>query len=200
MGLGVGLVVVMVLLGVLALAKGVQVNGRQALPEGFAPVYTQWLIRSLLIQGMQSLIETAIVCLLFFGALRRLMPLAGAIGGAALLFGALHFGRPHFGPPLVVSVAVVVALPMLALFLRLRSFWAAAGFHFAWNVLLGSVFGVVVAGQDMFGLLDTVIHGPALWTGGAYGVEGSLPACVINGLAALLLLRAGSGRSAYMPG
>ena len=189
LGLGLGIALVAVLLGALALAGAFQIHGRQRIPEGFEAVYTSWHLRRLLLEGLQSLGETAIICFLFLGVLRRYLPLVGAVIGAALLFGALHFSRPHVSVLALVSVSIVVGLPVLALFVRLRSFWAAAGFHFAWNILLGTVFGVVVAGQDRFGVLDSVVGGPALWTGGAYGVEGSLSACLINGLACLLILR-----------
>lgn len=122
---------------------------------------------------------------------------ARAAAGAAVARGRPHrvagfrlpaFLEPHATGLTCLTVAVVVGLPACAAYAWARSYWAAFGFHFAWNLALGPVFGVIVAGHPRFGLLASELAGPALWTGGLYGPEGGLLALLLSGVAALALL------------
>src|SRR3989338_8412707 len=54
--------------------------------------------------------------------------------------------------------------------------WFPIAIHFVWNFLLGSVLGLVVSGQSHLGKGSRILNldGPALFTGGAFGLEGGL--------------------------
>jgi len=54
--------------------------------------------------------------------------------------------------------------------------WFPIAIHFAWNFLLGPVLGLTVSGSGHLGLgwKMVVVDGPALFTGGAFGLEGGL--------------------------
>jgi len=175
--------------GALRLAGLFRFRGLQAMPEGVTLSHFPYLVRQL---GWQLALSPAEVGLFFalpIWLLRRWLPLWITALVTLLLFGASHDARPHVTPLVLLSIAVVVGLPTLTLSL-VRGFWAAAGWHFGWNLLLGPVFGATVAGDDVFGWLDSTTTGAALWTGGLYGPEGSLTACLINGgLFGLLLWR-----------
>lgn len=179
-GLGLGMVSVGTVLGVLALMGAFHIRGIQAMPEGVTLSHSVWFMRQVGWQLFSSLSEVGLFFALPLWLLRRGLPLSSSLPIILLLFGVCHFARPHVTPLLFLSVALVVGLPTVTLYLA-RGYWAAFGWHFAWNVLLGSFFGVIVAGQDAFGWLDSFTSGAALWTGGLYGPEGSLTACLING-------------------
>ncbi len=117
-----------------------------------------------------------------------MLPLPVAALATSLVFGLTHLWNPHATLLTALNVAVVVGLPACAVYLWARSYWAAVGFHFAWNLTLGPVFGMIVAGYPRFGLLASDLAGPDVWTGGLYGPEGGLIALLLNGMAALALL------------
>ena len=60
------------------------------------------------------------------------------------------------------------------LYLRYESIWPAISFHVAWNFFQGSFFGFEVSGYDVYSYLDTTEIGPDLYTGGSFGLEGSI--------------------------
>ena len=56
-----------------------------------------------------------------------------------------------------------------------RRLWLPIGIHFAVNFVQSGIFGIAVSGnkaQD--GLLKSNLNGPALLTGGSFGIEGSI--------------------------
>lgn len=179
-GLGLGALSVGAVLGALALAGLFRLRGLQAMPEGGTFSHFPYFIRQLGWQLPLSPAEVGLFFALPVWLLRRWLPLWATVLVTMLLFGVSHYARPHVTPLLFLSIAVVVGSPTVALYL-VRGFWAAVGWHFGWNLLLGPVFGAVVAGYDVFGWLDSTTAGAALWTGGLYGPEGSLTACLVNG-------------------
>ena len=54
--------------------------------------------------------------------------------------------------------------------------WLPIAIHFAWNFLLGPVFGLTVSGTVVLGpgWRSFEIEGPDLFTGGHFGLEGGL--------------------------
>jgi len=80
-------------------------------------------------------------------------------------------------------------LALCAAWLLTRSLWLPVGVHFAWNYLFDGVLGVPVSGHASCGWLQVQMSGPEWLSGGAYGVEGSLAALVVWGVAAAWMLR-----------
>lgn len=158
----------------------------------FNPAY---LARSGLFLLLDSLAEILLVCSLGFTLLRPRLGTWGAALLASLLFGLTHLWNPHATLGSCLAVAVVVGLPSCALYAFSRSFWAALGFHWTWNFLLGPVLGVIVAGHPRFGMLDSHLAGPDLLTGGLYGPEAGLVAVLLNGLVAAFLLQSAGRRT-----
>jgi CRISPR/Cas system-associated protein Csm6 len=59
------------------------------------------------------------------------------------------------------------------------------GMHLGWNFFEGVGFGFHVSGLDIYPLTRIQIHGPDLWTGGAFGPEAGLivlPALILGAL------------------
>jgi len=53
------------------------------------------------------------------------------------------------------------------------------GLHAAWNFTQGEVFDIPVSGLDQHGLVAAKIAGPALLTGGSFGLEASLLTLIV---------------------
>jgi len=99
-----------------------------------------------------------------------------------LFFGLAHLTNAHVSWIGFANDAFAGVLLSLALFSR-RNLWFPIGLHFAWNFTQGIVLGIPVSGNAGFpSLVTTTLKGADYWTGGEFGIEGSL--C---GLAAVLI-------------
>jgi len=103
---------------------------------------------------------------------------------SSVLFAAVHLNNPEVTTVGLLNVALAGVLMALA-YLRTRSLWVAFGLHWAWNWVMAAVFDLPVSGID-FDVpgYDTLVSGPDLATGGAFGPEGGL----LTTLLSLLLI------------
>lgn len=125
----------------------------------------------------------------FMTLIRAIGP-AGATLLLALLFGFIHLWNPHPSAVGFVNTALVSVLFSIA-YLRTSSLWMPIGLHFAWNLTLGTVFGLPVSGVDIFAVaIKARAEGPLLLTGGDYGIEASLTgtAVILVGIGVVYLL------------
>jgi hypothetical protein len=60
-----------------------------------------------------------------------------------------------------------------------RSLWLPMGLHAAWNFTQGEIFDVPVSGIDEHGLVQAKLSGPALLSGGQFGLEASIIGLVL---------------------
>jgi len=110
------------------------------------------------------------------------------------LFALLHWGNPgmHGATKLWGTVNIALAAILLGFcYLRTRSLALPIGVHLGWNWAQGSLLGFGVSGStDIKGYWTPVFHGKPEWlTGGAFGLEASLPCVLVCGAAILLLWR-----------
>lgn len=112
-------------------------------------------------------------------------PLALAV--TSLFFGVAHLGNS--GATLWSAFAIVLEAGVLlgAAFLWRRNLWFAMGLHFAWNAVEG-LLGIPVSGHPATGLFTVTVNGPALLTGGDFGLEGSIIPVVISLLISIPML------------
>jgi membrane protease YdiL (CAAX protease family) len=115
----------------------------------------------------------------------------GRLGGvlaSALFFLALHVGVIKNQPLPAISLFAAGVLLGTAYAVS-GNLWLPIGLHFGWNLLQGPVLGQAVSGQalDAGGQLLHVA-GPAIMTGGKFGVEGGLIGIAVTMLATPLLL------------
>ncbi len=106
------------------------------------------------------------------------------------LFGAVHLVNPHASFWGFLNTALIGIVLSVA-YLRTRLLWMSWGIHFAWNVVLGLVFGLPVSGLNEFAaVVYGRAEGPRWMTGGRYGIEASLIGAMVFvvGIAAVLVL------------
>lgn len=117
--------------------------------------------------------------LMYRGVLLRIIE--GRLGSyAALALTSVLFGLSHLlNANATVWGAIAIAIEaggMLgAAYIATRTLWLPIGIHFAWNFAEGGIFGTEISGNNTpQGLLDGVLSGSSMVTGGAFGPEGSV--------------------------
>ncbi len=128
---------------------------------------------------------------------QRLLEGAGpwtAQGVFAALFALLHWGNPgmHGSTRAWATLTIGLSAILLGLcYLRTRSLALPIGLHLGWNWAQGSLLGFGVSGTtDTRGLWTPVFRDRPEWlTGGAFGLEASLPCALVCGLAIWVVWR-----------
>jgi membrane protease YdiL (CAAX protease family) len=110
----------------------------------------------------------------------------GAIALTAAWFMFLHLLNPGDKTAVVFANLLIVSVLLAFVTLGDRGLWLAIGIHTGWNWCQGNIFGITVSGlakdNSLFVLGPT--DSSAILTGGDYGLEGSIAATVVLGLAA----------------
>lgn len=116
------------------------------------------------------------------------MPVAVLV--STLVFTSVHVLNPNVSVMGMVGI-FAAGLLMAYAYLRTGALWLSIGFHIGWNLAEINIFGFAGSGISEPSFVNSVVDGPELMTGGAFGPEGGL-----LGLAAVaigfLVLVAGS--------
>ncbi|WP_136718561.1 CPBP family intramembrane glutamic endopeptidase [Halorientalis salina] len=108
---------------------------------------------------------------------------------SSLLFGVVHLANANAS---LVSAAViaVIAVTVAVSYVLTGRIGFAIGFHAAWNIAIGVLFGLPVSGVTVPGrVLAIDVSGPAVWTGGVFGLEAGMLGVLATstGLAAVVV-------------
>lgn len=121
----------------------------------------------------------------------------------ACFFGLAHWGNPGMKGATLFWATLNIALAAILLglcYLKTKSLALPIGVHIGWNFTQGNLLGFGVSGTtDAKGLLQPVFHAKPEWlTGGAFGLEASLPCVIVCG-AAIVALVLWKGRTSADP-
>lgn len=107
----------------------------------------------------------------------------------AIIFGALHLANPNSTGFSGLCVGIEAGFLMGAAYIYARNLWFPIAIHFAWNFMQSGIFGAITSGNEKTSsLLTTKITGSELFTGGAFGPEGTIQAVIFCLLASIVLL------------
>jgi CAAX protease family protein len=167
-GLAVGI-------GWIALSVGVLWAAGWATPEVPVALNGSLLLVAATSVFFNVLTQQLLLCGYVFQTIRSRSGSYIAVLASAALFAAYHAGAFQGGWLPVANVFAAGMLFCLA-YGATNSLWFPVAIHFAWNLLLGPVLGLTVSGTGQLGLGWRVfaVEGPALFTGGAFGLEGGL--------------------------
>jgi membrane protease YdiL (CAAX protease family) len=116
--------------------------------------------------------------LLFRGILFRWIEEFGgswlALVVTSALFGLAHILNPNATWFSSFAIAVEAGVLLGGCYMLTRNLWLAMGLHAGWNFTQGEIFDVPVSGIDEHGLVQAQMSGPALLSGGEFGLEASL--------------------------
>lgn len=186
-GLGIGFAIFCGTVLVVVLAGAMRIEG---LRGGIGNLWG--MLSMALISGLfEELLFRGIV----FRQLEQLLGSWAALALTSAFFGLSHIGNPGATWFAAFAIAVEAGVLLGAAYMYTRRLWLAVGIHAAWNFTQGWVFSVPVSGGSApQGLLLTSFSGPEWLTGGAFGLEASIPALVVATGAGLWLLRLGIAR------
>ncbi len=104
---------------------------------------------------------------------------------SSLLFALIHGFNPDLS--LLGLFNIFLAGFLLGMLYQLTgNLWGAIGFHALWNFWQGPVLGFAVSGTDSYSVLAINNLGADYYTGGAFGLEGSVVCTVV--LVAVMVL------------
>lgn len=150
---------------------------------------TGWLIRDLF---EATILAAFAEELLFRGILFRWIEEFGGSWAALIvtsaLFGLVHIRNPNATWFSSFAIAVEAGLLLGGAYMLTRSLWAPIGLHAAWNFTQGYIFDIPVSGVPESGLTQAKLSGPALLSGGQFGLEASLLGLLVATAAGLCLL------------
>ena len=116
-----------------------------------------------------------------------------ALAASSLVFGFIHLLNPAGTVTGALFISIEAGLLLGAAYMLTRRLWISIGFHMAWNYTQSGIFsGVVSGGVADPGLIKAAISGPALLTGGSFGLESSLIAfvlCTATGVTMLVMAK-----------
>lgn len=112
----------------------------------------------------------------------------GAMVISSLVFASLHLGNTHVGALALLNI-FIAGLLLAALYEVTRSLWFPIAAHWLWNVFSGPVLGHEVSGYEDSTLFRTLDSGPAILTGGEFGIEASVLMTAVEVVALIPILR-----------
>jgi membrane protease YdiL (CAAX protease family) len=135
-----------------------------------------------------------------YGMIKRQYRALPAIVTTSILFALLHLKNPGILSTPIPLTTIFLAGVFLALLREYtESIWLPIGFHWSWNLLQGTLYGLSVSGLSIPSILEIQSHPPVWLSGGGFGAEGSLLSAILMLLAILYLWKRKESRFLLLP-
>lgn len=155
--------------------------------EGLNP--WQYMIPSLAMALGAGVIEELIHRGVVFRIIEESLGSWIAVLTSSLIFGIVHWRNPQGTALGALFISVEAGMLLAAAFMLTRRLWLSMGFHIAWNFTQAGIFSGAVSGNVLdAGLIQPIIQGPELLTGGSFGVEASVIAFLLCTAAGITML------------
>lgn len=92
---------------------------------------------------------------------------------SSIIFALLHGINAGFTVIPFINLALVGIL-FAYMYIKSNNIWMCIGYHITWNYFQGNVFGLNVSGNEVQGLITTVVEDQNIFTGRTFGPEGGL--------------------------
>jgi membrane protease YdiL (CAAX protease family) len=150
---------------------------------------TGGLVPSLIGDGLfPAVAEELIFRAIIFRWVEELAGSWAALIVSSVLFGLSHTENPNADLVSTVGIMLEGGILLGAAYMATRRLWLSMGIHAAWNVTQGEVFDIPVSGRDSQGLVEAQLQGPALLSGGGFGLEASVVCIAIGTAAGIIVL------------
>jgi membrane protease YdiL (CAAX protease family) len=151
------------------------------------------LLHSAFIFAAGAFMQELLFRLVVFKLLEEWLGTWIAVAIIAAFFALAHLGNPNATPWTSLSLAFSDIL-LSASFVLTRRIWLVWGIHAGWNFFQAGVFGMANSGIVFKSWITAKIDGPAWLSGGAFGIEASVIAVLLNLVLGLFLLKLAQGR------
>lgn len=149
--------------------------------EGISPTFSLGLFILYLLGFMiQGMAEEVLCRGYFMVSYARKHSIYAAVIANSLVFAALHLANSG------ITVLSFINLCLFGIFasvyfIRRGSLWGIGALHSIWNFVQGNFYGILVSGNPVDGaLLSTAtVDGKELFSGGSFGLEGSLSVSIV---------------------
>lgn len=133
------------------------------------------LERELLVLMVTTMTEELLFRVILFAVLEEIMGSLAAISISAAAFGLAHFTNPGATPFALFALSIELGVMLALAYMLTRNIWMAVGIHAGWNFTQGFVLGSLNSGQQHpHSYFQTTLSGPDFFTGGLFGLEGSV--------------------------
>ena len=142
----------------------------QVISLEFNPIiFISYLIFFLLVAFTEELMARGLVLNMLMEGFSKYVSLSIS----AFIFAGLHLMNNHID--FIPFINLVLAGYLLGIFYIFRkSIMFPMGLHFTWNFFQGPIYGFEVSGHNIQGIVQQGLSENKLWTGGAFGFEGSV--------------------------
>jgi hypothetical protein len=174
-----GTILQLLIFGALGIAGWLTVERAEWQPVDFSVSIVSWLI----ISFNEELAFRGYI----LQRLAQAWGLPAAVVVSSLIFAMVHVLNPNVQPLAMVSL-FVAGLLLACAYLVSRSLWLPIGLHIGWNLAEMHLLGFAGSGAPEPALFRSVVDGPEVMTGGAFGPEGGLVGLAATVLGIIILV------------
>ena len=180
-GLGLGVVIMAAASSALWLGGWLVVEGTEP-SHRWAALVCMALASNLIVACMEELLLRGI----FFRIVEEVMGSWFALAASAILFGVLHVGNPNATWETALGLSLQAGVLLAGAYMVSRSLWLPIAIHCAWNAMQQGVIGGALSGNKVDAILTISPAGPERFSGGAFGIEGSVITTAICGFVGII--------------